>query len=608
MPLRLPKIAAPLRPLSQLVELGNVSKWVVLSSLIGVLGGLSAVAFHWVLDHASRVCLRLPAGFTGEGMNGLGERWWLLLVIPTAGGLATGILVARFSPESAGHGTDSVIDAYHRLRGVVRARVIFLKALTSAITIGSGGSAGQEGPIAQVGSGVGSTLGTALKLSDRDRRVFLLCGSSAGIGAIFCSPLGGALFMPEVLYRKSEFEGEAMVPCIISSIMAFATFTTITGKTRAIEFSERVLGQLTFDDPRQLVPYLVLAILCTVVGFFYTRFFYGVRDFFGRARVVPKALRPAIGGLLLGLTALAVAPFAGDNGVLFGGYGLIRSAIVDTHLFAWQVLLALVVAKVLATSFTVASGGSGGVFAPSLAIGALLGGLVGQWAEALFPGMGAHTAAFALVGMGGFFAGVAKVPIAAVVMVCEMTGGYELLAPLMFVSVIHLLLSQKWSLYQAQVLGVVDSPAHAGDFVVDVLEKIRVRDVFAKTRPPKLIHQHATLRNVLRTVSDAKESYFPVVDDEDRLVGIFSLTDLRRIYLEDAAQDVVIVRDFMNERVVTATMDDTLDEVMRDMTTSDINAIPIVDAQGGGRVLALMERNDLSRAYARRLRELRAGG
>jgi CIC family chloride channel protein len=270
-------------------------------------------------------------------------------------------------------------------------------------------------------------------------------------------------------------------------------------------------------------------------------------------------------------------------------------------------LCVLVGAKIIATSFTVGSGGSGGVFAPSLAIGAMLGAFVGQGAEEFFPSLGVHTAAFALVGMGAFFAGVAKVPVAAVVMVCEMTGGYELLAPLMFVSVLHLLLSQKWSLYEAQVPGVVDSPAHTGDFVVDVLERISVREVFAETRAPQLIHQDATLRQVLHTVSDAKESYFPVVDDDELLVGIFSLTDLRRIYLEDVAQDVVIVRDFMIERVVTARMDDSLDEVVRNMTAHNINAIPIVEGDDGRRVMALMERNDLSRAYSRRLQELRSG-
>ncbi|MDP6989295.1 MAG: chloride channel protein [Planctomycetota bacterium] len=607
MPTGFERAAAPFRPLAQLLQLQSVSKWVVFASVIGVAGGLVGAAFHWLLDQASDLGLRAPAGLaaTSEGLATLDHRAWLLVAIPALGGLLTGVLVARFSPESGGHGTDSVIEAYHRLRGVMRARVIFLKALTSAITIGSGGSAGQEGPIAQVGSGLGSSAAAMMGLSDRDRRILLLCGSSAGIGAVFCSPLGGALFMPEVLYRKSEFEGDAMVPCIISSIMAYATFTTITGRQRALELPAEVLGQLTFDDPRQLALYLVLAILCTIVGLAYTRIFYGVHGFFGRARSIPLALRPAVGGLLLGATALAISPVAGDRGVLFGGYGLMLDSIQGS--VPMLALCALVVAKIIATSFTVGSGGSGGVFAPSLAIGAMLGAAVGQGAEQLFPALDVHPAAFALVGMGGFFAGVAKVPVAAVVMVCEMTGGYELLAPLMFVSVLHLLLSQRWSLYEAQVSGVVDSPAHAGDFVVDVLERISVRDVFAETRAPQLIHQDTTLRRVLHTVSDAKESYFPVVDDDGLLVGIFSLTDLRRIYLEDVAQDVVIVRDFMIERVVTARMDDSLDEVVRNMTAHNINAIPIVEGEEGTRVLALMERNDLSRAYSRRLQELRAG-
>ena len=584
-------------------EVSHIAKWIVLSSVIGLCGGLAAVGFRWMIEYLTEHVFVQQTGIEGEGVTGLAVSWWVLLLLPALGGLITGVLVQRYAPEAEGHGTDSVISSYHNLRGVIRKRVIFLKALTSAITIGTGGSAGQEGPVAQVGAGVGSSLSSLLRLTDRDRRIFLMSGASAGIGAMFCSPLGGALFMPEVLYKKPEFEGEGIIPCIISSIIAYTTFTSLTGEHRAIEMAPETLNNLAFGHPSELFVYLMLGIVCTLIGWLYTKTFYGVHSLFERMTLVPKAIRPAIGGLLLGGCALALSLVTTKDGIFFGGYGLIQSAIEGGSL-SIKVLLALIVAKILATSFTISSGGSGGVFAPALAIGALIGALVAKLA--ISAGFDVNIAALALVGMGGFFAGVAKVPIASVIMVCEMTGSYALLAPLMLVAVVHMLLSTHWTMYKAQVESPIDSPAHKGDFVVDVLQSIQVRDVFDKeSHVPSLINQNTTLREVLRIVSRANESYFPVVDDDNRLIGIFSLTDLRRIYLEEVVEDLVIVRDFMVEAVVTTNMSENLDEVLRRMTAYNINAIPVVAEDDPSVILALMERNAFGRAYDERLRHLK---
>jgi len=593
-----------LRTLSRTLDVGGVTKWVFFAALIGFVSGLAAVGFKWMVEVASDQAFGRLVGTTAEGVGGLSAAAWLILLVPTLGGLLTGILVQWIAPEAEGHGTDAVIHSFHNLKGVVRKRVIAIKSLTSAITIGTGGSAGQEGPVAQVGAGVGSALASVFKLSERDRRMFLLAGSSGGIGAMFCSPLGGALFMPEVLYRKAEFEGDSIIPCIIASIFAFATFTAISGQHTVLAIDGQILEALTFQ-PQHLLAYMALAVACTAVGFLHVKLFYGVHALFGKLTRVPKFVRPAIGGLLLGATALLLASFAGEHGVLFGGYGLMIESVSGS--LSLGILALLVVAKILATAFSISSGGSGGVFAPSLAIGALIGALVGEGANALFPGLGVSPAAFALVGMGGFFAGVAKVPVAAVIMVCEMTGHYQLLAPLMLVSVLHVMLSTRWSLYEAQVDGMLDSPAHASDFVVDVLCDIQVSEILDKDRKPHLIHQDMTLRKVLKEVADAKESYFPVIDDEHKLVGIFSLTDLRRIYLEEVVEDIVITRDFMIEGVITAETSENLDEVLRRLTLNNINAIPVMDPENEGQVLAILERNEIGRAYDKRLRDLKAG-
>lgn len=587
-------------------DLGFVGKWVGLSTLIGFAGGLAAVGFEWILHFFRENALSAATGLEGEGFATVTGRSWLVLLILPAGGLVVGWLTQRVAPEAEGHGTEQMIRTFHELGGRVRRRVIGLKALTSAITIGTGGSAGQEGPVAQIGSGVGSAVSDALGLTERDRRIFLLAGSSAGIGALFTAPLGGALFAPEVLYRKPEFEGEAIIPCIISSIVAFTTFTTITGRGKAITIPGETLGTLSLGDPRELLVYLALALLCALVSFMYVRAFDATHDAFKRWTAVPAFTRPAFGGLLLALLALGISPLAGEHGVLFGGYELMADSISSGMTVGVMVLL--VVGKIAATSFSIASGGSGGVFAPSLAIGALLGAIVGQSAAHAFPGLGLNPACFALVGMGGFFSGVAKTPIASIIIVCEMTGGYGLLAPLMLVSVLHVLLAKGWTIYQTQVEGLVDSPAHAGDFVVDVLERMKVSDLLDGAREPQPVRENTTLRRALDIVSTARGYYFPVVDKEDRLVGIFSLSDVRRIFQEMAVADLVIVRDFMVENVVTTCPDDSLNDALQKLNEHGLHEIPVVASDDRRRVVAMLTRNNLGAAYHKRLHALKRAG
>ena len=586
-----------------LTSLGHMGKWVGTASVIGFIGGLAAVGFDW-LTHTFKEHSLTEAGVVGEGLPGE-SIWWLILLVPTLGGLIVGTMIHVWAPEASGHGTERLIGAFHTLNGKVRKRIVAIKAIASAITIGSGGSAGQEGPVAQIGGGVGSSLSDALKLSDRDRRVFLLSGAAAGVGALFTAPLGGALFAPEVLYRKPEFEGEAIIPCIVASIVAYTTFTFITGKSRAIEIAPDILAGLSFDDPRELLVYFVLALLCAFISWIYVGFFGGTHRTFTRMKKVPAPLKPAIGGLALGVLALAIAPLTGEHGILYGGYELMRASIAGS--LSLQVLAILLVGKILATSFSIASGGSGGVFAPSLAIGALLGSIVGTAANQLFPELGINPSCFALVGMGGFFAGVAKTPIASIIMVCEMTGSYELLAPLMLVSVVHLLLAQRWTIYETQVDSQVDSPAHAGDFVVDVLERMVVEEVVDPERKPPLVSANATLRKALDIVSTSRGTYFPVVDDKQHMIGIFSLSDIRRIFRETDVQDLIIVRDFMVENPARVKMKDSLGVALRLLNEYSIHELPVVDSNNTERVIGMLNRNNIGAAYHQRLRELKLG-
>jgi CIC family chloride channel protein len=429
----------------------------IYSVLVGIVAGLGAAVFYYGLLKFQAAVLGDIVGYVPPpaGIEGIAEpmrlptRWWLVLLVPMAGGLLCGAIVFTFAPEAEGHGTDALVKSFHQLKGKVRARVPFVKTIASIITIGTGGSAGREGPIAQIGAGFGSFLADRLRMSDDDRRLLMLAGAAGGIGAIFRAPLGGALFLSEVLYSSTAIETAAVIPCFIASITAYMVFTQIFGTGLAID----VPSDLTFGGIGELPFYVALAILCALVGYLYVSVFYGLRDRLFRPLPIPTMLKPAVGGLMLGLLAIWLPQ------VLAGGYGWIQLAIDGKLTMGLMALLCL--GKIFATSFTISSGGSGGVFAPSLFIGAMLGGAFGLACEEFFPEAIEQPAAFALVGMGGLFAGIARVPLTAMLMVCEMTGSYNLLVPLMLVSIINVaILAPRWTLYEQQVLTLEDSPAH----------------------------------------------------------------------------------------------------------------------------------------------------
>jgi CIC family chloride channel protein len=562
----------------------------LIGMLIGVVSGFGAILFDFLLKTGTRlfmkdlVSLVLPPAAAGESFLGVPLSRWVMVCVPALGGLISGIIVFTFAPEAEGHGTDAMVDAFHRKKGIIRKRVPVVKTIASAITIGSGGSAGKEGPIAQIGAGFGSFLASILKVSEKERRIMLLAGAAGGLGAIFKAPLGSALFVTEVLYSREAFEFEAIIPCILSSIVGFMVFTYFNGSDTIFH-----IPRLSLATPAQLPFYAVLGILCTVVGALYVRFFYGMRDRFFRRIDLPKHVKPAIGGLMVGLVAVYLPQ------VLGGGYPMMQAAI-DGQL-AIPLMAALVFAKIAATSFTISSGGSGGVFAPSLFIGSMLGGAFGGICHNLFPNIVTEPSAFVLVGMGGFFAGVAKVPIAALIMVAEMTGGYSLIVPMMIVSSLSYLLLGKISLYEKQVPTRVDSPAHIGDFAVDVMDSLRVRDAVPEGRAAQTIPENMPFEEVLRHMLGSGQQDFPVVDNDDKLKGIISLTDLREAMADKELHRLLLARDLAIEGVVTVTMDDSLNEALRIMAALDVRELPVVSGQDEGKVVSVVSRKDITRAY-----------
>jgi chloride channel protein, CIC family len=423
--------------------------------VLGVVGALAAQLFMLALRFCEHFFLNWLAGYHPPGLPQDGgvlnqvigpHGFWLIPLATTLGGLLSGLVVYTWAPEAEGHGTDTVVKAFHRAGCFIRARVAPLKLVASAITIGSGGSAGREGPTALIGAGVGSIYATLGHRTDEEREILLLSGMAAGLSAIFRSPIGAAFFAIEVLYSTMEFEARALLYTMLASVVAYAVngffvgwqplfyIPPAPGTIPALDYAW--LGALGFAGG-------LVATLLPVV-------FYRLRDLF-RELPLPPALNPAIGGLGVGLIALKFPQILG------GGYGWIQEAIDGS--LALKLMLVLLFLKMIAFAFTVSSGGSGGVFAPTLFVGAMLGGAVASLAHLPTP-------MFVVLGMMTTFGAAARVPIASLLMVTEMTGGYRLLPPAAFAVLLSYLVQIQLSsrlkyrsLYEAQVPGRAQSPA-----------------------------------------------------------------------------------------------------------------------------------------------------
>ncbi|MBV8557061.1 MAG: chloride channel protein [Planctomycetaceae bacterium] len=588
---------------------------IVCSPLVGLIAGLGAVGFllalDWTIRHALGGLLHFQLPPTGEGTRQAITSpwpWWLILLVPTVGGLVSGLLVFSLAPEAEGHGTDALIKAFHRGAGQIRTRVPLIKAVASVITIGTGGSAGQEGPIAQIGAGFGSFLGRLLQLTPNERRLLMLSGTAGGIGAIFRAPLGGALFAGEVLYSSTATESQALLPCLASSIVAYSVFALFITPRPIF-----VVPPFSFHGLSDLPLFAFLALACAGVGWLYVRVFYGIRDRAFRPLPLPRHVKPALGGLMVGLIALKFPE------VMTGGYGWVQwgaiglppdLALSQSSAFVPQMgatsLLLLALLKIVATGLTISSGGSGGVFGPSVFIGGMLGGAVGQSLRSLFPGWGIEPAAFALVGMGGFFAGVSKTPLTSIIMVCEMAGSYSLLVPLMLVCGLHLALSRRWTIYEEQVPSPVDSPAHLGDFVVDVLERIRVGQVHVRTEGLELVPEAMPFNQIIRLVADSRELLYPVVDSQGRLTGIFSLRDVRMALAGSNLGPLVVAADLAARPVVAVTPKDDLHTALKRLTQLNVDQIPVVSPDDPTHLIGLLSRRELVAAYTSQIEALRS--
>ncbi len=575
-------------------EFKFTGRWMLYSFMVGIVAGLGGILFVHLQEFIELVSLKgladfnppLPGGeAAGAGApaeaGDLRYNWWFF-IIPTVGGLISGLLVYIWAPEAEGHGTDGVIKSFHHERGIIRARVPLIKTIASAVTIGTGGSAGREGPIAQIGAGFGSILATKLKLTDSDRRIMLVSGMAAGIGSIFRSPIGGAIFAVESIYND-DIETEGLVPAITASIIGYSVFASLHGWGTIFNTADFI-----FRHPLELLFYGLFGLLCALLGILYVKVFYGMHERVFAPLPIPKHIKPALGGLLLGTLGFFF-PY-----ILGSGYGWIQQAI-DGQMAISLMLLAAVL-KVLATSFSIGSGGSGGIFAPSLFMGAMFGGAYGGFAHQLFPEVVTQPDAYVLIGMAAFFAGAANVPVSMTIMITEMTGGYGLLVPLIFTSTVAFFVARKWSIYSQQVKNHAESPAHRGDLIVDILKEIPVRVAFKETTDAPVINHCLPIDRILPMFSERDEDSFPVVDDDGNFTGLLTMNTLRAIIGEEGAGNLILAEDIKTpfEKV---TPSENLHRALSKFLQTRYPSLPVVDEQDPGKVLGFLTYRDLISAY-----------
>jgi len=580
-----------------------------LATLVGVVAGAGAIVFLVSTQVVEHYALGSVVGYDAARAGGESlPAWlgaidpplypWLLLVIPTVGGLVSGVLVYSLAPEAEGHGTDAVIAAYHLRQGEIRPRVPLVKIVASALTIGSGGSGGREGPIAQIGAGFGSLLANVLRLRPVDRRVLMAAGMGAGIAAIFRAPLAGALFAAEVLYRSPEFEPEVIMPAAIASVVSYCTLGLYAGWKPLFTTPD-----LTFSDPLQLAPYLILVLFMVVLAAVYTRSFYGVTALFKKVPL-PRHVRPAIGAFLTGALGLTLYFLFGRQelvlSVLSFGYGSVQRAITDGPNVSASLLLAIALGKILTTSLTIGSGGSGGVFGPSMVIGGCGGGALGIVLHRLWPGLVPDPAAYVIVGMAGFFAAAAKTPFSTLVIVSEMTGGYHLLLPSLWVCVLAFVLSDEQSIYSSQLESRSRSPAHQGSYIREVLAGVRVRQfLLDRVEPSALLHPNDPLGTVIDQLSASAYPVLPVVDGDHRLLGVVNLEEVQLVSQSPHVRPLVLAEDLMRSDTRPLQPDDQLDRALELFVENDLLALPIVNNLNEMKVIGIVRRYDIASAYLR---------
>ena len=569
-------------------------KWLILGAAIGVIAGLGAVALYSALAGATWLFLHVLAGYdvpraVGEGLSrgsGSIRRPWALPLVVGLGGLLSGLLVFRFAPDAEGHGTDAAIRAVHENPRGIRVRTVLVKLVASALTIGSGGSGGREGPTAQISAGFGSLLARGLNLSPADGRIAVSVGIGSGIGAIFKAPLGAAVLAAEIVYRD-DIEVETLLPAIIASIVSYALFGAVEGFTPLFGY----LPRYHIGDPLSLAWFALIGVAAGAVGILYAKGFYGIAELFARLPV-SRYLKPAMGGISVGLVAIAVPEVLGT------GYGWVQQAFGRASLLhlSLAVLLLLPVARIVATGFSIGSGGSGGIFGPGIVIGAFLGAAIWRLLEPVAPGVPHEPTAFVVVGMMACFGSISRAPIAVMLMVAEMTASIETLAPAMLAVGVATLIVRRSddTIYRSQIRTRGDSPAHRLQFGMPLLANVLVSEVMSA--PRLVLEARWRAEEALEALTRLGLPGGPVVDDRGVFLGTVTTAALAEVRSRAPATTLDRVVDVTSPSVqAIAALDVALDAISKVSTPW----IAVLDS--GQRVVGIFTTGALIAGYRRAL-------
>jgi len=553
---------------------------VTLAILIGFLAGLCAWGFLELI-HFFRLSWKPWGAYSGFIVGDLTTL--LIPLAPAFGGLLLGPLGALFPTEARGHGVPEVMESVVREGGILKPRTIFIRGIASAITIGTGGSAGREGPIAQIGSALGSYVAQVFKMSSNNVRTLLGAGAAGGIAAAFNAPIAGALFALEIVL--GDWHITTFTPVIMSSVIATVTSRYLHG------------GKAIFDvpyyqlvNPVEIVFYIILGLLSGLVALLFIQSLDRFEHIFEEKLSVHPWLKPAIGGFLVGVIGLAFPQ------IFSNGYGPMEMALMGT--MAFWLMFSLVFMKILATSLTLGSGGSGGIFAPALYIGAMLGGAFGTIINLLFPFMTAKPGAYALVGMGSVLAAAAHAPLTNILLLFEVTGDYHIILPIMVACIMSTLTIRALSPHSIFSIGLHRKgiTIEAGK-EVNVLQSLKVKD--AMSTELEIIPESMSFGEILRHITLSRYSNFPMVNHDGQLTGMISFQDIRQHVFDPELEQLVIAKDLATISLSTVSPSDNLKDALSRLAYGTVEQLAVVDTKDPSKLIGILTRSDIITAYNR---------
>ena len=552
----------------------------ILAALLGFLAGFASTFFRWMIEFFESIF-----SVKGFSLAGIPPQTYpfLLPLMPMLGGLFIGLICKYFPNAVKENGVHKVMYAVALNDGKVRKRTIASCAVTSSITIGSGGSAGREGPTVQIGAAVGSTIGQLLHLSTERMRVLVGCGAAAGIAASFNAPLAGVLFALEIIL--GDFAIHTFSPIIIASVIG-----TVTG--RALEGNEVTFNVPVHElvHPTEIIFYLALGMLCGIVARLFTFMYFYIQQVFEEKLKTADIYKPAIGGLIVGMISIFMPQILGN------GYDVMEQAL--TGQMFWGLAFLLVFMKIICTSITLGSGGMGGVFAPSLFIGAMVGTAFGSSVHFIFPTLSASAETYSVVGMGAVAGAVMQAPLTNILMLFELTNDYTLILPIMATCIAASYTYQRFtkhSIYMQNLLNKGINIRHGRE--ASIMNSIKVQDVMSTDITT--IAQEMPFRKILETISYSKNFYFPVLDNRGDMTGILSFSDIREVIFEEQLGDLLVAGELANTKVYSLTPQQNLNEAMEIFSQLDVDQLPVVRSEDKLKVIGMLSRGDMMASYNR---------